>query len=223
MNALPNFTMENHKFIKTLSVWTSETRRESVTYTNVQTSFFAYRLDLDDRDISSNRKMSLQPSQSCLFASILIITRKRKTLFIIVTRIKEQWSYEFHTFRLCYNCLIIILHRLLNLEILNSTPTLRLLIVQQTQQVNVTCICHRFNKSSVVQQLPGYHGNAYQYKIWRPQMILVRQIAVGIATRYGLEGPGIEFRWGQDFPQLSKPALGPTQPPIQRVPGLSWG
>jgi hypothetical protein len=31
---------------------------------------------------------------------------------------------------------------------------------------------------------------------------------VGIATRYGLDGPGIEFRWGRDFPYPSRPALG---------------
>ena len=34
---------------------------------------------------------------------------------------------------------------------------------------------------------------------------------VGIATGYGLDGPGIESRWGRDFPHLSRPALGPTQ------------
>ena len=44
---------------------------------------------------------------------------------------------------------------------------------------------------------------------------------VGIATGYGLDGPGIEFRCGRDFPHLSIPALGPTQPPVQWVPGLS--
>jgi hypothetical protein len=44
---------------------------------------------------------------------------------------------------------------------------------------------------------------------------------VGIATGYELDGPGIEFRWGRDFPHLSKPALGSTQPPVQRVQGLS--
>jgi hypothetical protein len=42
---------------------------------------------------------------------------------------------------------------------------------------------------------------------------------VGIATRYGLDGPGIESRWGRDFPHPSRPALGPTQPPIKWVPG----
>ena len=46
---------------------------------------------------------------------------------------------------------------------------------------------------------------------------------VGIATRYGLDGPGIESRWGRDFPHLPRPALGPTQPPVQWVPGLSRG
>jgi hypothetical protein len=35
----------------------------------------------------------------------------------------------------------------------------------------------------------------------------------GIATRYGLDGQGIESRWRQDYPHISRPALGPTQPP----------
>jgi hypothetical protein len=46
---------------------------------------------------------------------------------------------------------------------------------------------------------------------------------VGIATGYGLDGPGIELRWGRDFPHLSRPALGPIQAPVQWVPGLSRG
>jgi len=52
---------------------------------------------------------------------------------------------------------------------------------------------------------------------------LYGHFVVGIATAYVLDGPGIEFRWGRDFPHQSRPDLRPTQPPVQWVPGLSWG
>ena len=42
-----------------------------------------------------------------------------------------------------------------------------------------------------------------------------RDSSDGIATGYGLDGPGIESWRGRDFLHPSKPALGPTQPPIQ--------
>jgi len=47
--------------------------------------------------------------------------------------------------------------------------------------------------------------------------------SVGIVTGYGLEGLGIESRWGRDFLHQSGPALGHTQPSVQWVLGLSRG
>ena len=40
---------------------------------------------------------------------------------------------------------------------------------------------------------------------------------VGEGARYGMDGPGIESRCRREFPHLSRPALGPTQPPTQFV------
>ena len=71
---------------------------------------------------------------------------------------------------------------------------------------------------------PNTHTNIYIYiYIYIHIYIYGPDSSVGIATRYGLGGPGIESRWRRDFPHLSRPSLGPTQSPIQWVPGLSRG
>ena len=76
------------------------------------------------------------------------------------------------------------------------------------------------------------HKNLYFFCLWFVNLrikicallsYVCQDSSVGIATRYGLDCPGIESRWGWDFPHLSRPALRPTQPPVQWVPGLSPG
>ena len=44
---------------------------------------------------------------------------------------------------------------------------------------------------------------------------LDRHSSVGIATGYGMDGPGIESQWGRDFPNLSWSSLGSNQPLVQ--------
>ena len=55
------------------------------------------------------------------------------------------------------------------------------------------------------------------------ELVVIRMVgllsSVGIVTRYWLDGSGFETRWRRDFPQPSSPALGPTQPRVQRVFG----
>ena len=61
------------------------------------------------------------------------------------------------------------------------------------------------------------------YTLFIPCTKMGRDSALSKTTRYELESPGIEFWWCRDFPHPFIPALGHTQPPVQRVSSLSQG
>ena len=62
--------------------------------------------------------------------------------------------------------------------------------------------------------LQASNGTALPLPLHTTLYTVGRDDSVGIATGYGLDGPGIEYRRWLDFPHLSRPALGPTQPPV---------
>ena len=47
--------------------------------------------------------------------------------------------------------------------------------------------------------------------------------SVGIATGYGMHGPGIDSRLGRNLPHPSRLVMRPTQSPTQSIPGLFSG
>ena len=54
-------------------------------------------------------------------------------------------------------------------------------------------------------------------------VLLVQDSSVGIATRFRLDGPGIESRWGRGFRTRPDRPWGPTQPSLDWVLGLFPG
>ena len=72
-------------------------------------------------------------------------------------------------------------------------------------------------KRSVGPPSRRYHVGTGDTSGSRSAAILVN----GIATRYRLDGSGTESSGRRDFPHPCRPALGPTQPPLQReLPGV---
>jgi hypothetical protein len=69
-------------------------------------------------------------------------------------------------------------------------------------------------RSSKEQHLPSYCTGIRRvcFAIWQSTCVTAdRDSSVSTANHNGLDGTGIKFLWGQDFPHPSRPSLGPTQ------------
>jgi hypothetical protein len=88
------------------------------------------------------------------------------------------------------------------------------------RNINIVTLLHLVGSLIII-------GTTKQVSLFRRKIseryirLVGQDSTVGIATGYGLDGPVIESLWGRDFPHLSRPALGHTQPPVKLVTGLS--
>jgi hypothetical protein len=97
------------------------------------------------------------------------------------------------------------------IEAINGTSRLTLAI-----RVNNTAFCHMIDRTfrEILQWTHFEQLNTFFFVFYSKFPTL---LWVVIATRYELDGPGIQSRWGWDFPHPSRPVLGPIQNPIQWV------
>jgi hypothetical protein len=80
-----------------------------------------------------------------------------------------------------------------------------------TRIISRICILQKFRSQVGTFLIYSTRGTRGKIKASTQEYEEGRDSWVRIATRYGLDGRGIESRWGWEFPRLSRPALGPTQ------------
>jgi len=146
------------------------------------------------------------PIISLLFGLVYYIICKRYVNHVQLLKVMGSLGGEDRPVRWFDDIQVLVLWLLVTCNVVDASPTslpykintrlhIRVINFSFNNEVNYICIQSNFGPGS----------------------------SVGIATGYGLDVPGIKSRWGRDFPHLSRPTLGSTQPPVQWVKGLFPG
>jgi hypothetical protein len=118
---------------------------------------------------------------------------------------------------------IVVFHNFVNVPKNPSLNVAKVVVYSEinTKHIQVWAACTKLNVKSV----GASRDRQALIKLYLPTTSLSGPGSiVDIATGYGLNGPWIETRWQAGFfSPVQTPVLGPTQPPIQWVPGLSRG
>ena len=80
-------------------------------------------------------------------------------------------------------------------------------------------VCVRVSRCNLRSSSQDCHKNYHHRYITGGHPVGGPGSVVGIAIGYGMNGPGIESRWGARFSAPVQTGPGPTQPPVQCVPG----
>ena len=148
-------------------------------------------------------------------------------------------SYSLFYLKLFKSC--VILSFCISSVILNSAsdwPHIKAITRNSRAEINVKLVCCADSKIYCVHIIPKAQWqlqikNFYTIYIFVdgmlhfvhvPHLGVGRDSSVGIATRYGLDGPGDQIPLGGEiFRTHLDWSWGPTQPPIRFVPALSRG